>query len=154
MSQPPPTEPDGVPFSPQPPESSTAGCSRVGLIGCGISTLLLGAAAILFLLKAEDLFAWAMENFRTEILESLPHDLDEEQAVRLRLAFDDAIAAVKEGAADPRALRNMQEELRRSMWEAGETLTEEQVSALIEALEQVGAGVRAGPEDDASSADP
>jgi len=154
MSQELPTEPKGVPFSPQSPDSSTAGCSRVGLIGCGVVTLLLGAAAIVFLLKAEDLFAWAMENFRTEILESLPHDLEEEQAVRLRVAFDDAIAAVKEGKADPRALRNMQEELRRSMWEAGETLTDEQVSSLIEALEQVGAGRRTSSGDEPSANEP
>ena len=154
MSQELPTESKGVPFSPQSPDSSTGGCSRVGLIGCGVATLLLGAAAIVFLLKAEDLFAWAMENFRTEILESLPHDIEEDQAVRLRLAFEDAIAAVKDGNVDPRALRNMQEELRRSMWEAGDTLTDEQVSSLIEALEQVGAGRRATSGDETGVTEP
>lgn len=132
-------QPAQQPFTPQAPKDATTGCGRVGLIGCGVLTLLLGAAAIVFLLKAEDLFGWAMENFQTQIMQSLPDDLEDEEAARLRHAFDAAVAAVKEGTVNPQALQEMQEELRNSMWEAGETLTHEQVSKLTEALEAVAA---------------
>ncbi len=134
-----PSQPPQQPFAPQPPgDSSSGGCGRVGLIGCGILTLLLGAAAIVFLLKADDLFGWAMENFQAQIMQSLPEDLEDEEAARLRRAFDSAIAAVQEGTVDPRALQQMQEQLRESMWESGQTLTREQVTRLTEALERVG----------------
>ncbi len=127
------------PFAPQAPsDPSSAGCGRAGLIGCGVLTLLLGAAAIVFLLKADDLFGWAMENFQAQIMQSLPNDLEDEEAARLRRAFDSAVAAVKEGTVDPRALQQMQEQLRQSMWESGQTLTREQVTRLTEALEAVG----------------
>jgi hypothetical protein len=142
----PQNEPAQQPFAPQAPNESTAGCGRVGLIGCGILTLLLGAAAIVFLLKAGDLFGWAMENFRVQIIQSLPHDIDDEKAARLRHAFDGAVDAVKEGTVDPRALQRMQEELRKSMWDPGKTLTDEQVSRLIEALEDVAGTTEVAPE--------
>ena len=126
------------PFAPQAPgKQSAGGCGRAGLIGCGALTLLLGAAAIVFLLKAEDLFGWAMENFRTQIIQSPPNDLEDEDGARLRRAFDGAIAAVKEGTVDPRALQEMQDQLRKSMWESGQTLTLEQVESLTLALEKV-----------------
>ena len=127
------------PFAPQAPsDSSSGGCGRAGLIGCGVLTLLLGAAAIVFLLKADDLFGWAMENFQAQIMQSLPDDLEDEEAARLRRAFDSAVAAVKKGTVDPSALQQMQEQLRQSMWESGQTLTREQVTRLTEALESVG----------------
>ena len=151
---PPPTEPQ-QPFAPQAPGApSSGGCGRAGLIGCGAAILILGAAAIVFLMKAEDLFGWAMENFRTQIIQSLPSDLDDEDGARLRLAFEGAIEAVQEGRADPRALQQMQEQLRESMWESGDTLTLEQVERLTEALEAV-AGTRSPPQEyETGSGDP
>jgi hypothetical protein len=145
-------QPAPQPFTPQAPNDSTTGCGRVGLIGCGVLTLLLGAAAIVFLLKAEDLFGWAMENFQAQIMQSLPDDLDDEEAARLRHAFDAAVAAVKEGTVNPKALQQMQEELRNSMWEAGATLTREQVSRLTEALEAVAVASDVAPEIDSDPA--
>jgi hypothetical protein len=134
-----PSQTPQQPFTPQAPgDPSSGGCGRAGLIGCGVLTLLLGAAAIVFLLKADDLFGWAMENFQAQIMQSLPDDLEDEEAARLRRAFDSAIAAVQKGTVDPRALQQMQEQLRQSMWESGQTLTRDQVIRLTEALEEVG----------------
>lgn len=145
-------QPAQQPFTPQAPNDSTTGCGRVGLIGCGVLTLLLGAAAIVFLLKAEDLFGWAMENFQTQIMQALPDDIDDDEAARLRHAFDAAVAAVKKGTVNPQALQQMQEELRNSMWKPGETLTQEQVSRLTEALEAVAAAGDVAPEIDSDPA--
>ena len=109
------------------------------MIGCGVLTLLMGLAAVVFLLKAEDLFGWAMESFQTQVLQSLPADLEDDDAKRLSAAFDSAILAVKAGKVDPRALQRMQEELRQSLWESGDTLSPDQILRLTESLEDVAA---------------
>lgn len=150
-SSPPPVS--GEPFRPEAPKGSGDGCGRIGLIGCGVATLLLGAAAIVFLLKADDLFVWAMENFRTEILESLPRDLEEEQAVRLREGFEGAVAAVESGAVDQQALQQLQQALSKSILRSEDKLTKEQVAALIEALEGVAAAKRVPDESEAALPD-
>ena len=126
-----------APFSPGPPESSGGGCGRVGLIGCGLLVLLLGAASVVFLLKAGDLFAWAMDRFEVEIAHALPDDLPEADRRRLHNAFEAASDAVRAGDFDPLALQKLQSKLRDSLLEESQNLTRQQVLELIAILEEV-----------------
>jgi hypothetical protein len=126
------------PFSPTPRGGvSGGGCSRFGLIGCGLLTLLLGIGAIVFLLKAGDLFAWAMARFEAEISEALPEDLSEAERQRLHEAFAQATQAVRSGEFDPLALQRLQGRLRDSLLDSGGELTRDQVLGLIDLLEAV-----------------
>ena len=126
-----------VPFEIAPTEPAAGGCSRVGLIGCGVVVLLLGAAAVVFLFKAGDLFAWAMTRFEVEITKALPEDCTESDRQRLRVAFDSAAEAVRSGEFDPLALQRLQGKLRESLLDEDQTLTREQVLELTVILEEV-----------------
>ena len=126
-----------VPFENAPNEPATGGCSRVGLIGCGVVILLLGAAAVLFLFKAGDLFAWAMTRFEVEITQALPEDCTEAERHRLQAAFESAAEAVRSGEFDPLALQRLQGKLRESLLDEDQSLTREQVLELTVTLEEV-----------------
>lgn len=139
---PPPTSPDEAtqPFQPEAPRG-TIGCSRIGLIGCGALVLLLGVAAMVFLMKAGDLFAWAMAKFEAEITKALPEDFSDAERRRLQEAFAGAAEAVRRGEADTLALQRLQERLRTSLLrESGQRLTRDEALELIEVLEAVAAG--------------
>lgn len=136
ISEPSPLSPQ--PFSP-PSTRPAVGCSRYALIGCGLLTLLLGIGAVVFLIKARDLFDWAMTNFEAQVIESLPEDVTEEERRRLSRAFAAASDAVQEGRADASALQQLQEELREMVLQEGRRLSREDLSRLITVLEQVAA---------------
>jgi hypothetical protein len=108
------------------------------LIGCGVVVLLLGVAAVVFLLKAGDLFGWALARFETEITRALPDELTDEERQRLHQAFQEAADAVRSGDFDPMALQRLQGTLRDSLLDQDQRLTPEQVYELIEVLEEVG----------------
>lgn len=126
-----------VPFGTAPTEPAAGGCSRVGLIGCGVVILLLGAAALVFLFKAGDLFGWALTQFETEITEALPEDCTETERQRLSEAFTAAAEAVRSGDFDPSALQALQSKLRESLLDEDHSLTREQVRELTLILEEV-----------------
>lgn len=126
-----------APFEASPTEPVAGGCSRVGLIGCGVVILLLGIASVVFLFKAGDLFGWALAEFETEILRSLPEDCTESERQRLRDAFAGAADAVRSGEFDPRALQSMQGKLRESLLDEDGVLTREQMLELTAILEEV-----------------
>lgn len=130
-----------VPFGPAPQEPVAGGCSRVGLIGCGVVVLLLGVASVVFLFKAGDLFAWAMTRFEVEITQALPDDCTESERRRLHDAFAHAADAVRSGEFDPLALQRLQGKLRESLLDDDQSLTRDQVLELTIILEEV-AGVR------------
>lgn len=109
----------------------------MGVIGCGVVILLLGVAAVFFLLKAGDLFGWALSRFEIEITRSLPEDFPAEDRERLQAAFQDAAAAVQSGEFDPLALQRLQGKLRESLLDEDQSLTREQVMELIKILEEV-----------------
>jgi len=125
------------PFRPESPQGTGGSCSRVGLIGCGLVILLLGAGAVVFLFKAGDLFAWAMTKFEQQVIQALPEDFSIEERQRLEEAFRAATESVREGEADPFALQRLQERLRESVLEGGGKLTREDVLELITTLEEV-----------------
>lgn len=126
-----------LPFHPETPKGTGSGCSRAGLIGCGLVLLLLGAAAIVFLVKAGDLFAWAMTKFEEQVIEALPEEFSSQERQRLERAFRAATEAVREGEADPSALQRLQERLRQSVLAGEGRLTREDVLELIKVLEEV-----------------
>ena len=126
-----------IPFAATPTQPAGGGCGRVGVIGCGVVTLLLGIAAIVFLLKAGDLFAWAMTQFEVEITKALPEDCTESDRRNLREAFASAGDAVRAGDFDPGALQSLQAKLRESLLDEDSLLTREQVLELTAILRQV-----------------
>lgn len=129
-----------LPFRPESPQGTGGGCSRAGLLGCGLVILLLGLAAVLFLFKAGDLFAWAMTKFEAQVIQALPEDFSFEERQRLEEAFRAATETVRQGEADPLALQRLQERLRESVLDRDGKLTREEVLELITTLEEV-AGV-------------
>lgn len=139
----------GLPFSPIDPQATGGGggCGRVGIIGCGVLVLLLGVAAVVFLLKAGDLFAWAMTRFEAEIVAVLPEDYTDEELQRLHVAFANATEAVRSGEFDPLVLQRLQGKLRDSILDEGGRLSREEVLELIVLLEEL-----SGTEDPESEA--
>lgn len=145
--------PAPVPFSPSAPQGTGAGCGRVGIIGCGVLILLLGAAAVVFLLKAGDLFAWAMTRFEAEIIAVLPEDFTEEERQRLQQAFANATEAVRSGEFDPLALQRLQGKLRDSILDESDRLSRDEVLELIDLLEKL-SGTPDGSESDEKASAP
>jgi hypothetical protein len=131
-----------APFNPTVPTSGGEGCGRFPIIGCGLLILLLGAAAVVFLIKAGDLFAWAMERFEVEIVGVLPDDFTDEERQRLHEAFTHATDAVRSGDFDPLALQRLQSKLRESILDSGGRLSRQEVLELIDLLEGVGGTVQ------------
>ncbi len=50
------------------------GCQKPLLVGCGVLALLLGIAAVVFVVKAKDVLAYAINQLRTEVMAHLPED--------------------------------------------------------------------------------
>ena len=71
------------------------GCSRPALLGCGVLILLLGAASILFLVKADDLFDWAVRQFEAQINEQLPEEISAEERARLEKDLAEANSQIQ-----------------------------------------------------------
>lgn len=135
---------------------------RAMLLGCGVLLFLLGAAAIIFLLKADDFVGWVFGSVEETIVERLPPDLPAEDRQRLERAFAAATARIQSGEADPQALRRLQGGLGRTVRGSGDDrpLTREEVADLIATLEEIAGttppdpdappeaipGARSGPE--------
>lgn len=119
---------------------------RVMLLGCGALLVLLGVAAIVFLLKADDFVGWVFGSIEETVIERLPPDLPAAERQRLEAAFDAATARMAAGEADPEALRRLQGELSAIVREAGDdrSLSRAEVAEIIAALEAV-AGVEGDP---------
>jgi hypothetical protein len=133
------------PFTPDAPATTPGGCGRPLLIGCGILIVLMGIAAAVFVIKAKDLFGWAMARFEEEVVRMLPEDLTSEERRRLDAAFDAALEAWDASEADPVALQRLQEELWQTVSRSDGKLTREQVGKLTRALERV-AGIESPDE--------
>jgi hypothetical protein len=148
MSQPLPQQP----FTPDAPAITPGGCGQPLLIGCGILIVLLGIAAAVFVVKAKDLFGWAMARFEEEVVQMLPDDLPAEERARLNAAFDAALEAWDAGEADPVALQRLQEQLWQTVSRDTGKLSREEVSKLTRALEEV-AGIKS-PEEPEENEEP
>jgi len=136
---PPPTSAaDPRPFDSGAPSASAgaAGCQKPLLVGCGVLTLLLGIGAIVFVMKAKDVLAFAMNQLRTQIASHLPEDLGEAERQRLETSFDVAIERIRQGKIDPAALQGLQAKLAAAAQRTGsQRMTPAEVAGLQGALD-------------------
>ena len=156
----------GKPAGGKPQLSSSLGGGvrpgRVLLIGCGVLLFLVGLAALVFLLKADDFVGWVFGSIEDTVVERLPPDLPAEERARLEEAFAAAAAKIETGEADAQALRRLQRELAAIVRSAEDRpLTREQVATLTATLEEIAgtakdpnapptavSGARSGPDSD------
>lgn len=119
---------------------------RVMLLGCGALLFLLGIAAIVFLLKADDFVGWVFGSIEETVIERLPADLPDAERQRLDRAFAAATAQIEAGRGDPQALRALQGELTRVVRGAEDRpLTRDEVAAITATLEEL-AGTEVDPD--------
>lgn len=135
---------------------------RVALIGCGTVLFLLGIAAIVFLLKADDFVGWVFGSIEETVAERLPEDLPADERARLDRAFAAATARLEAGEGDTAALRRLQSKLVGIVRSAEDRpLTREEVAEITAALEEIAGtapdpnappvavpGARSGPDSD------
>ncbi|HSM14062.1 MAG TPA: hypothetical protein VLA66_08330 [Thermoanaerobaculia bacterium] len=134
-----PRSPDPArPFAPA-RAGASRGCGRPVWFGCGAVLVLLGIAAIVFVVKAKDLLAWGMERIEAEVMATLPDDLTPEERARLERGFDAALEKISLGEVEPPALNALQKQLVQAAEKANErTLTRDDALDLLSALERVG----------------
>lgn len=109
------------------------------MVGCGALAVLVGIAAIVFVLKAKDLLTWTMEKLEDQVVAALPEDVTDEERGRLARGFDAAIAKIRAGEIEPPSLTALQRQLQQAAEKApSKQLTREDVLDLLSALERVG----------------
>ncbi len=132
-SLPPLPPPAAKPFS---PAGGGSGCQKPLLLGCGLLSLLLGIAAVVFVVKAKDVLAYAMNQLRTEVVAHLPEEVGESERQRVEEGFDAALAKIRSGELDPAALQDLQKRLTAAAAaSASRRLTKEELDGLVQALE-------------------
>jgi hypothetical protein len=135
-SPPPLPEPHAKPFAPE-KIGGGGGCQKPLLVGCGLLSLLLGIAAVVFVVKAKDVLAYAMNQLRSEVVTHLPEDAGESERQRVESGFDAALARIRSGELDPVALQDLQKKLTAAASAAAtRRLTREELSGLIAALDK------------------
>lgn len=155
-SLPPLPPPQAKPFAPEKAIGGGGGQKPV-LVGCGLLSLLLGIAAVVFVIKAKDVLAYAMNQLRTEVVAHLPEDAGESERQRLDAAFDAALGRIRGGELDPAALQELQKKLTAAASaSATRRLTREELDGLVAALDKFNAGGKEAPaeEPEAGSAPP
>jgi len=136
-SGPPPIVP-GRPFTGE-PRKMPGGCSRPLLLGCGGVVILLGIAAIVFVVKAKDLLAWTMRELEQQVVAAWPADATAEERIRLDRGFAAALDKIKQGEVEPPALFALQRQLAKAADKSQKKqLTRDDVLDLLSALERVG----------------
>lgn len=149
-SLPPLPPPQSKPFAPE-MTSGGGGCQKPVLIGCGLLSLLLGIAAVVFVVKAKDVLAYAMNQLRAEVVAHLPEDAGETERQRLDVAFDAALAHIRGGELDPAALQELQKKLTAAASaSAARRLTREELDGLVAALDKFNGGGAKAPVDAAA----
>ena len=136
-SAPPPIVP-GRPFTGE-PRRAPSGCSRPLLFGCGGIVVLLGIAAIVFVIKAKDLLAWTMRELEQQVVAAWPADASADERARLDRGFAAALDKIKQGDVEPPALFALQRQLSKAAEKSQQRkLTRDDVLDLLSALERVG----------------
>lgn len=135
---PPPPVPPPRPFAAQ-PKALPGGCSRPLVIGCVVVVVLLGIAAIAFVVKAKDLLAWTMREVEQQVVAALPADVTAAERARIDRGFDAAIARMQKGEVETPALYALQSQLMNAAEKSQKkTITRDDVLDLLSALERVG----------------
>jgi len=131
------------------PSGKGTGCSRPLVVGCGVLLVLLGVAAVLFVLYAGQIAAWAYGKAQTQIVNRLPEELSDEEEQRLVRAFEEFRQAVENGTVDPDGLTEVQAQVL-ALLQSQEEPTVEDIRELTEALEA--AAARDSPAQESASA--
>lgn len=127
--------PSQKPFATE-PTATPGGCGKPFLIGCGLLAILLGIGAVVFVVKAKSLLAFALEKLEAEVVANLPEDVTGEERERLQTAFDETLARIRSGQIDPEALQRLQLKLVAAAESASQDkLTRDEVQALTLSLE-------------------
>ena len=135
-SIPPPPPPAAKPFAPE-TVAGGGGCQKPLLVGCGLLALLLGIAAVVFVVKAKDVLAYAMNQLRAEVVAHLPEDAGEAERQRVDTGFDAALARIRSGEIDPVALQELQKKLTAAASTAAtRRLSREELASLLAALDK------------------
>lgn len=143
----PPTSPDPKPFQANGARPAS-GCQKPLLIGCGTLALLLGIGAIIFVLKAKDVLAYAMGRLQAEVIASLPPEVSADERRRMEEGFATATERIRSGDLDPASLQLLQKELTTAAQSAASRkLTGDEVRQLQQALDAFNgvAGAPPGP---------
>jgi hypothetical protein len=107
------------------------------LVGCGLLSLLLGIAAVVFVVKAKDVLAYAMNQLRAEVVAHLPEDSSDADRQRVEDGFDVALARIRSGELDPATLQVLQQKLTAAASAARtRRLSVEELNGLLEALDR------------------
>ncbi|MGE0639086.1 MAG: hypothetical protein AB7G12_08450 [Thermoanaerobaculia bacterium] len=126
---------DPKPFEPGSTKSAS-GCQKPLLIGCGTLALLLGIGAIVFVMKAKDVLAFAMGRLQTEVVSHLPDETTAAERQRLEDGFSAAMQKIRSGEIDPAALQALQHQLTTAAQNAASRkLTTAEVRNLQKALD-------------------
>jgi hypothetical protein len=134
------------------PRATPGGCGTPLLIGCGILTVVLAIAVVVFLMKATSILAYAMEKLEQQVLANLPAEVGDAERERLAAGFDAARARIRSGRLDPERLQSLQALLIDAAGKAEKkTLDRADVAALTASLEEFAA---AEPEDGEERARP
>ena len=150
---PPPPPAQAKPFAPE-KVSGGGGCQKPLLVGCGLLSLLLGIAAVVFVIKAKDVLAYAMNQLRSEVVAHLPEDAGETERQRVETGFDAALARIRSGELDPVALQDLQKKLTSAASAAAtRRLTREELDGLVAALDKFNQAGAADPDGAAASPD-
>ncbi len=135
-AMPPPPAPQAKPFAPE-KIAGGGGCQKPLLVGCGLLALLLGIAAVVFVVKAKDVLAYAMNQLRAEVVAKLPEDAGEADRQHVETGFDAALARIRSGEIDPVALQELQKKLTGAASTAAtRRLNREELASLLAALDK------------------
>jgi hypothetical protein len=133
---PPQPPPQAKPFEPEQIRGG-GGCQKPMLVGCGLVALLIGIAAVVFVVKAKDVLAFAMNKLRAEVVAHLPADASENERQQLEAGFDAAMARIRTGAIEPASLQELQKKLTAVASTAGRRqMSREELADLIAALDR------------------
>jgi hypothetical protein len=148
----PPTPIDPRPFAPGSPKQAS-GCQRPLLIGCGTLALLLGIGAIVFVVKAKSVLAFAMGQLRSQVVAQLPLDTTDAEREHLESAFEEAIGRIREGKIDPEGLQSLQKQLVSAAQAGGERrMSRTQLEELLQSLDTFNGHLPAAPAEPAAPA--
>ena len=158
MNDLPPPPPPAPPFEPRPFDPGTAkspsGCQKPLLFGCLGLSLLLGIAAIVFVINAQRILAFAMSQLRTQVVHALPLDTTDAERERLDAAFDEAIGRIRAKQIDPVALQALQRQLVEAAQSGGKRMSHDQLLELIDALEAFNGRIPPAPVPTPSATEP
>jgi hypothetical protein len=128
------------------PTRGGGGCGTPVMIGCGVLLVLLGIAAVVFVLNAGRFLGTMYEFMGKEAVKNLPEDIPAADRARLEAAFAAIAEGARDGTLDGRRVMGAQQDLQELVETPQDEVTVEQVRELAESLERA-AGMEPGEPD-------